>query len=108
MGAGEVEEWIQYSLKEPFGLGDRFADVQNALLCAVITNSIAGLKYSVVSALTRKRQKKPKPVHPKNFLLLPEESKAKKKRTGKEMLNIVEMLNEAFGGKDMRKKGKGK
>ncbi len=103
MGAGELEEWIQYALQEPFALGENFSDACNALLCSVVHNSIANLRHTVAQVGTKKRQRKPKMMKPKDFLLLPQSSKKKRKKTGQEMLSIVEMLNEAFGGKDLRK-----
>jgi hypothetical protein len=65
----------------------------------VIANSIAGMRSAIVSALTRKRHR-PKMLKPENFMML---TPKKKKKTSSQMLQMVEMLNAAFGGTDARK-----
>lgn len=85
---------------EPWG--DELADIHHAVQTASIVNAINSLKVTLVKVLTKKRAKT-KVYKPQDFLVW-RSIAGKKKKTSAQMLQIVEILNEAFGGKDLRKK----
>ncbi len=99
MTARELIEWEVYSSIEPFG--SQLADLHNSLLCQVTANCFGALQATTVSLHSRKRGKKPKKYKMSDFALLGRPPK--KKQTTEHMLHIVEMLNAALGGKDLRK-----
>ena len=84
MDSYEIQEWIEYSKVEPL---EYRADLRAGTICAVIANV--------------NRSKKQKAYKPTDFM--PEQAK-KKPQTWKEQKSIVEILNAAYGGKDLRKK----
>ena len=89
----ELTEWIAYANVEPFG-EDR-ADIRAALIAAVIAETV------------RDKKKRRKPFTPAEFVkMLPrfEEEKRRPRQTMEEQIRIVEMLNVAFGGQDLRDK----
>lgn len=83
----ELSEWIAFASLEP--IGDERGDWQAALVA------------SVVAEAARDRKRRRKPFAPKEFLLT-FESKQRQKQGWDEQLQIVEMLNVAFGGRDLR------
>ena len=84
MDSYEMQEWLEYNKVEPL---EYRADLRAGIISAVIANVNRG-----------KGQKSYKPSD-----FMPEAIK-KKPQTWKEQKSIVEMLNIAFGGKDLRKK----
>ena len=79
----ELTEWgIFYGL-EPFG--EERADLRSGVVASTIANV--------------NREKKQKPYKPEDFLLFRE----KPKQSWEDQLRIVEMLNAAYGGQDLRK-----
>ena len=78
-----MTEWaIVYGL-EPFG--DERADLRSGVVASTIANV--------------NREKKRKPYKPEDFLLFRE----KPRQSWEDQLRIVEMLNAAYGGQDLRK-----
>lgn len=73
-------------------LGDRRGDWQAALVAATVANT------------SRDPKKRKEPFTPEEFLLdwAPEPEKAER-QTWQEQLQIAEMLNVAYGGRDLRK-----
>ncbi len=92
-------EWEVYSSIEPFGA--ELSDLQNSLTCAVIANSLGALQATNVALKSKKRAKKPKKHKMQDFAIWGRAPK--KKQTADKMLHIVEMLNAALGGRDLRK-----
>lgn len=84
MDSLEMQEWLEYSKVEPL---EYRADLRAGTICAVIANVNRG--------------KGKKAYKPADFM--PETVK-KKPQTWKHQKSIVEVLNTAFGGKDLRKK----
>jgi len=84
MDSYEIQEWIEKNKIEPL---EYRADLRAGTICAVIANVFRG-----------KGQKSYKPTD-----FMPETIK-KKPQTWKEQISIVEILNTALGGKDLRKK----
>lgn len=92
----ELSEWMEYARMEPFG--EERADLR------------AGIIASTTANLYRKKGKKP--LQPQDFMpkfgeaaadregVVPAE--ARQARPSAEMLKTVELLNAAFGGKDLR------
>lgn len=85
MPYAEFVDWLAYSRIEPFG--DERSDWR------------AALQAYVVAETNRGRTKRKRPFRPKDFLL---KFEAKKEQGWKSQLAFVEMLNQAFGGKDER------
>lgn len=86
ISADEFAEWVAYSTIEPFG--PRREDQRIGTLAATMAN------------LHRDKKKRSKAYKWLDFF--PEASV--KKQTWQDMLRIVEVLNEAFGGTDKRQK----
>ena len=84
MDSYEIQEWLEYSKVEPL---EYRADLRAGIICAVIANVNKG--------------KRKAPYKPEDFM--PEKAK-KKVQDWKEQKSMVELLNTAFGGKDLRKK----
>ena len=84
MDSYEMQEWLEYSKVEPLEYRD---DLRAGTICAVIANV--------------NRSKKQKAYKPTDFM--PEKAK-KKEQDWQQQKAVVEMLNAAFGGKDLRKK----
>lgn len=82
MDSYEIQEWIEYNKVEPL---EYRADLRAGIICSVIANVNRG--------------KKQKAFKPTDFM--PETAK-KKPQTWEEQLSMVEILNAAFGGKDLR------
>ena len=83
MDSYEIQEWIEYSKVEPL---EYRADLRAGMICAVVANAHRG---------------KGKPFKPEDFM--PEIAK-KKEQSWQQQKAVVEMLNAAFGGKDLREK----
>lgn len=84
-----IAEWSQYYQLEPFG--EERADLRAALVACLVANA------------NRDLEKHPEPFEITDFLLkFDDEPEEPKKQTWQEQLAIVEMLNIAFGGKDLR------
>lgn len=90
MGGRELVEWQAYFNLDPFG--DDRADLRTARNTNFITNVL-------IKLLGGKRSKQ---IAPENFLLSFGERKRPEK-TQDELKNKVIMLNQMFGGKDLRK-----
>lgn len=86
MTSAEFREWQLFSIIEPFG--SQRDDQRFGMVAAAATN--VHLKKGA------------KPVQPSDFFP-PFEKRHKTTQTWQEQLQIVEMLNIAFGGKDLRK-----
>ncbi len=88
----EISEWIEYYKLEPFG--EERADLR------------AGIVASTTANASRDRRKRRKPFKPNEFMprFGTEEPEA---QSWERQLQIVEMLNAAFGGKDSRKDANG-
>lgn len=56
-----------------------------------------GIISSIVANIYRDKKKKPQPFKPKDFM-----PKEKQKQTPEQQLQLVEVLNLSFGGKDLR------
>lgn len=85
MSSREFSQWMAFSRLEPFG--DERADLRNGIIAATIANT--NLK------------KGQKPYTPLDFI--PRFSN-KPKQSSADQLALIEQLNEAFGGEDLRKK----
>lgn len=86
----EFTEWIAFANIEP--IGELRSDLRAGIISAQIANAF------------RDSKKHSKPFTPADFM--PDFDKVKKKKerqTPEQQLQIVEMLNAAFGGADLRK-----
>jgi len=83
MGAGELSEWMAYDAIEP--IGPERGDLQAAVVAATIAN------------IHRKKGKKPFKLS--DFTL---KFDGPTEQTPEQMLRLVEVINEALGGKDKR------
>lgn len=88
ISSSELSEWMAYYQVEPFGQ-ER-------------DNLHAGIIASVFANANRDRKKQKKPFTIKDFML--SFKKDKPKKSPEQMLQFVEMLNAAMGGKDLRSK----
>jgi len=88
MSSRELAEWQAYAQLDPFG--NERGDLQ------------AGIVASMIANVYRDRKKQRKPFAPADFLPV-FERKRKRRQTWQQQLQIVEMLNQAFGGRDLRK-----
>lgn len=87
MPASILWEWIAYSHVDPFG--EERDDLRAGIIASVIANS------------NRNPKKRPRPFTPGDFM--PKlDRRPKKTQSWEEQLKIVEQLNAAFGGKDLR------
>ncbi len=82
----ELTEWMAYYALEPFG--EERADLR------------AGIVASTVANTARDPKKRARPYRPQEFM--PTFDRQSKRQTWQQQLRIVEMLNAAFGGKDLR------
>jgi len=80
---------MAYSQLEPFG--EERADLRSGIVSSTIANA------------NRDPKKKRKAFRPQDFMPSFEEVKEEKQSSWQSMLSTVEMLNTAFGGKDLRK-----
>lgn len=85
MGASHFWEWLAFSQIEPFGAETGYHQ--------------AAIVASVIAETNRDRKKRSRPYSPKDFM--PQFGKPKV-QSWEEQLHIVTLLNEAFGGKDLR------
>ena len=83
----ELTEWALYAEMEPFG--ETRADLR------------AGIVASTMANLYQKKGSKA--LAPADFMPKFGPKEAKEPRSGADLLQTVEMLNAAFGGKDLRK-----
>ncbi len=83
MSSREFAEWIAYHQIEPFG--EERADWRAGMIAATMAN------------IFRDAKKRRKPYKPQDFMPKVEE---KKEQTWQDQLQIVRMLNAAFGGKE--------
>ena len=84
MDSYEIQEWIEYNKVEPLEYRD---DLRAGMICAVVANA--------------HRAKGQRAFKAEDFM--PEIAK-KKEQSWQQQKAVVEMLNAAFGGKDLRKK----
>ncbi len=84
--AREFGEWMAFAGLEPFG--EERADLRAAIVASTVANT----------ARDPKTQRDP--FTPQEFM--PKFEKETTEQTPEQMLAIVEMLNAAFGGKDLR------
>lgn len=90
MDSREFAEWMAFAQLEP--LGDRRGDWQAALVAATVANT------------SRDPKKRKEPFSPEEFLLdWAPEKREPERQTWQEQLRVVQMLNVAFGGRDLRK-----
>lgn len=85
----ELSEWMAFDRVEP--IGDRRRDLQ------------AGIVASVMANAYRDRKKRPKPYSPTDFI--PDYWQQPVEQSWEQQLYIVEILNLAFGGRDLRDHG---
>lgn len=88
MSSHEISEWIAFANVEPFG-EDR-ADLRAGIIASTIANA------------NRDPDKRKKPFTPAEFMPDFEVKPEEKQQTWQDQKMIVEMLNAAFGGKDLR------
>lgn len=84
----ELTEWFAYAQVEPFG--EARADLR------------AGIVASTVANTARDTKKRQEPFKPSEFM--PSFEKESPEPDSSRMLHMVEMLNAAMGGKDLRVK----
>jgi len=90
MPARLLAEWMAfYQVENLEPWGEERADLRSGIVASVIAN------------VNRDPKKRRKPYSPEDFMPKPRQ---KERRTGTQMLKIVEMLNVAFGGRDLRKR----
>jgi len=85
----ELSEWMAYAEIEPFG--EVRADLR------------AGIIASTVANTARDPKKRRRPFQPREFM--PRFERPRRQQTWQEQLHIVEMMNVAFGGRDLRATG---
>lgn len=83
----EITEWMAYDKLEPFG--ERRADLR------------AGIVASTVANVFRNAKEHPRAFRADEFM--PDFERGLQRQTWEEQLALVEMLNAAFGGRDLRK-----
>jgi hypothetical protein len=88
MSSREFAEWVQYYQLEPFG--EPRADLRSGIVASTVANS------------ARDPKKKPTPFKPDDFMIQFEQ-KQERQKDWRTMLAQVEMINKAFGGRDLRK-----
>lgn len=88
MPISEFFEWIEYNSIEPFG--EERDDYRTGIIASTIANV--------------NRTKNSKIYTPDDFIPKFNNSDVKKEQTISQQLKIVELLNIALGGKDLRKK----
>ena len=82
----ELTEWMAYFELDPFG--QERADLRSAIVASTVANTV------------RDPKKKQKPWLPRDFMPKFEQQR---EQTWQEQLAIVEMINAAMGGRDLRK-----
>lgn len=82
----ELAEWMAYYRIEPWG--EERDDLR------------AGIVASTVANTARDPRKRPRPFRPRDFM----PDFGRPEQTWQEQLQLVEMFNRAFGGRDLRKK----
>jgi hypothetical protein len=87
MSSREFAEWIAYYRLEPFG--ETRADLRAAIVACTIANA------------NRNPKKQRRPFKPADFM---PEFGARPQQSWQSQLALIEMLNEVFGGKDLRTK----
>lgn len=87
LSARQFDEWIAFYSIEPWG--EERADLR------------AGIVASTVANVNRNPKQRSKPYSPKDFMPVYDKP-PKKQQTMEEMLRVVEMMNTAFGGQDLR------
>lgn len=85
MSSAEFTEWMAFYQLEPFG--EERADLRSAIVATTVANAHRG--------------KHQRPYRVEEFMPRFE----RYPKSPEEMLAYVEMLNAAFGGKDLRKRG---
>lgn len=83
----ELTEWMAYAGLEPWG--EERADLRMAIIASTIANA------------NRDPKKRRKPFKPEDFLPKFDRSQ-REPQSWQEQLKIVELLNVAFGGRDLR------
>ena len=84
-----LTEWVAYDQIDPIGL--ERGDLQ------------AGIIAAVVAEVNRDRKRRSRPFHPVDFMPFHEKGPGKE-MTPDEILQKVVAINQALGGKDLRKK----
>lgn len=88
MSSREFAEWMALYDLELFG--DKRADLRAAIVASTVAN------------VNRDPKKRRKAYSPEDFM--PKFERKRKRSSWQAQLQMVEMLNAAFGGRDMRKK----
>jgi len=89
MTSREFAEWMAFARLEP--LGERRGDWQAALVASTVAN------------VNRDPKQRKDPFTPSDFLLeWSTDDQERERQTWQEQLHIAEMLNVAFGGRDLR------
>jgi hypothetical protein len=88
MSSREFSEWMAYSSNWPFGEYPAYLR--------------AGIVASTIANANRDPKKRKKPFSPVDFMPNFDQPQ-KEKKSPAQLLQIVEMLNAGFGGKDLRK-----
>jgi len=82
----ELSEWLAYYELEPFG--EERADLRSAIVASTVANT------------ARDPKKRARPFGVQEFM--PQFQDRSEGQTWEEQLQLVEMLNTAFGGRDLR------
>ncbi|MGM0409187.1 MAG: phage tail assembly protein T [Bacillota bacterium] len=90
MSSKELTEWMAFYTLNPFG--EEREDLRTGIIASTIVNAIQSFGDS-----KNKKEYKPQDFMPEFY----EEEEDKQNK----LLSIVENLNKAFGGKDLRDKG---
>ncbi len=92
MSSREFAEWMAFYQVEPWG--EERADLRSGIVASTVANA------------HRDPKKRKRPFKPEDFIpkFEPKFERKKGRKTPEQMLRLVEMLNVAFGGKDLRKK----
>lgn len=88
MSSREFAEWMAFHDMEPFG--EERADLRSAIVASTVANAHRG-----------KRQRRSKP---EDFMPKFGRERNKKRTSWQDQLRMVEILNVAFGGRDLREK----
>ena len=85
----ELSEWMAYERLEPFG--EKRADLRSAIVASTVANT------------ARDEKKRRRPYTPEEFMpAFQAEDEEEAIEPWQRQLQMVEMLNAAFGGKDLR------
>lgn len=90
MSSRELTEWLAFSQIEP--IGDAREDLRAGIIASTIANSF------------RDTEKQKKPYSPADFMIDWDNPPKREKKSPGNLLEMVERINVAYGGQDLRKK----